>query len=129
MTRTSRVCRSPVLGLLLDVVLVAAFAALGRSSHSEPLSFPGLLATASPFLVGTGVGWLLVRLRSGGWPLDVGPGVTVWFSTVVVGMLLRVVVLRSFAWAFLAVAAGVLAVLLLGWRVLATRVGARPTGP
>ena len=62
-----------------------------------------------------------MRARRGAWPLEVGPGITVWFSTVLVGMLLRAVVLRSFAWPFLAVAATVLAVLLIGWRALASR--------
>jgi hypothetical protein len=79
--------------------------------------------------VGTAIGWLVVRSRRGSWPLDVGPGITVWFSTVLIGMLLRVIVLRSFAWPFLAVATGVLAVLLIGWRVLASRVGTRSARP
>jgi ribose/xylose/arabinose/galactoside ABC-type transport system permease subunit len=119
--------RSPVVAFLLDAVLVIAFAVIGRRSHTESLTVAGILATASPFLVGAAVGWLVVRLRSHTWPLDVGPGVTVWFCTVVVGMLLRVIVLRSFAWPFLAVAAGVLALTLVGWRLLATRLGTRST--
>lgn len=113
----------------LDVVLVVAFAAIGRSSHDEGLSPGGVLATASPFLLGAAVGWLVVRARRGSWPLEVGPGITVWFSTLVVGMLLRVVVLGSVAWAFVAVAAVVLAVLLVGWRFLASPRGTRRAGP
>lgn len=112
----------------LDVVLVAVFAAIGRASHDEGLSPGGVLATASPFLLGTAVGWLVVRTRRGSWPLEVGPGITVWFSTVVIGMLLRVFVLGSFAWAFVAVAAVVLAVLLIGWRALASARGTRRAG-
>jgi hypothetical protein len=110
------------------VVFVVAFAAIGRRSHTEALTVSGILATASPFLIGTAVGWLVVRLRSGTWPLAVGPGVTVWFSTLAIGMLLRVIAVRSFAWAFVAVAAVVLAVLLVGWRLVATRRGTRSAG-
>ena len=125
MTRRAPFWRNPAVAFLIDAVLVVAFAAIGRSSHDEGLTVPGVLATASPFLVGTATGWLVVRSRRGSWPLEVGPGITVWFSTVLIGMLLRVIVLRSFAWPFLAVAAGVLAVLLLGWRAPASRVGTR----
>ena len=129
MSRRAPVWRTPAVAFVIDVVLVVAFAAIGRSSHAESLSLAGVLATASPFLVGTAIGWLVVRGRRGSWPLEVGPGITVWFSTLVIGMVLRVIVLRSFAWPFLAVAAGVLAVLLIGWRALASRVGTRSGRP
>lgn len=117
--------RSPAVGFVVDAVLVVAFAVIGRSAHDESLTPGGILATASPFIVGTVIGWLVVRIRRGAWPLEVGPGITVWFSTLLIGMLLRVIVLDSFAWAFLAVAAGVLAVLLVGWRALAAPAGTR----
>lgn len=129
MTRRAPIWRNPAVAFVTDVVLVIAFAAIGRSSHAESPTLAGVLATASPFLVGTVVGWLVVRVRRGSWPLEVGPGITVWFSTLLIGMLLRVIVLRSFAWPFLAVAAGVLAVLLIGWRALVSRVGTRPARP
>lgn len=129
MTRRAPIWRHAPVAFLTDVVLVVAFAAIGRSSHDESLTLAGVLATASPFLVGTAIGWLVVRGRRGSWPLGVGPGITVWFSTLLIGMLLRVVVLRSFAWPFLAVAAVVLAVLLIGWRALASRAGTRSARP
>ncbi|WP_353511435.1 DUF3054 domain-containing protein [Intrasporangium sp.] len=129
MTRRVTSWRNPAVAFLTDVVLVVAFAAIGRSSHDESLTLAGVLATATPFLAGTAIGWLVVRARRGAWPLEVGPGITVWFSTVLVGMLLRAVVLRSFAWPFLAVAATVLAVLLIGWRALASRAGTRSARP
>lgn len=129
MTRRAPLWRNPAVAFVTDVILVVAFAAIGRSSHAESLTLAGVLATASPFLVGTAIGWLVVRSRRGSWPLDVGPGITVWFSTVLIGMLLRVILLRSFAWPFLVVATGVLAVLLIGWRALATGVGTRSARP
>lgn len=119
---------SALVALALDVLMVLLFAAIGRASHADGLTPAGIAATASPFLLGTGVGWLVVRARGGGWPRGVGPGITVWFATVLVGMLLRVIVLRSFAWAFLAVAAATLALLLVGWRALATWWGTRSAG-
>jgi hypothetical protein len=125
MTARASVWRNPAVAFVIDALLVVVFAAAGRSSHDEGLTVVGILATASPFLVGTAVGWLVVRNRRGAWPLEVGPGITVWFSTVLIGMLLRFVVLRSFAWPFLGVAAALLAVLLIGWRVLASRAGTR----
>ncbi|MDV3223191.1 DUF3054 domain-containing protein [Intrasporangium sp.] len=127
MTPPASLRRRPVVGFVVDALLVVAFAAIGRASHDESLSLGGVLATASPFLVGTAMGWLVVHSRRGAWPLEVGPGITVWFSTLVIGMLLRVALQVGFAWAFLAVAAGVLAAFLVGWRALVSRVGTRGT--
>lgn len=117
----------------VDAVLVVGFAAVGRASHVEDNPVLGALATAWPFLVGTVVGWLVVRTLRRAWPLEVGPGVTVWFATLVFGMLLRRVVGEGTAPAFVAVAAATLALLLLGWRLaaqrLAVRRGDRPSPP
>ncbi len=110
--------RRPAVALLLDVGLVLVFAGVGRASHDESGPVLGVLITAWPFLVGTAVGWLVVRLVRRSWPLDVAPGVTVWFATVLVGMLLRRAVGLGTAVSFVVVASGVLAVLLLGWRAL-----------
>jgi hypothetical protein len=110
--------RRLAVALLLDVALVLLFASVGRASHEESSQVLGVLATAWPFLVGTGLGWLVVRGRRRAWPLDVGPGVTVWFATVLVGMLLRHAVGSGTAPGFVVVASVVLALLLLGWRAL-----------
>ena len=110
--------RRPLVALLLDVVLVLVFAAVGRASHDESSPVVGVLATAWPFLVGTGLGWLVVRLVRHEWPLDVAPGVTVWFATVLVGMLLRHTVGSGTAVSFVVVASVVLALFLLGWRAI-----------
>ncbi|KRB45483.1 MULTISPECIES: DUF3054 domain-containing protein [unclassified Terrabacter] len=110
--------RRPLVALLLDVVLVLVFAGVGRASHDESSPVVGVLATAWPFLVGTGLGWLVVRLVRHEWPLDVAPGVTVWFATVLVGMLLRHAVGSGTAVSFVVVASVVLALFLLGWRAI-----------
>ncbi|WP_323099907.1 DUF3054 domain-containing protein [Intrasporangium sp. YIM S08009] len=121
----SAVLRRPVVAALLDVVLVVVFAAVGRASHAESNPVAGALATAWPFLVGTLVGWVVVRVLRGRWPVDVGPGVTVWFSTVLFGMLLRHLTGAGTAASFVVVASVVLAVFLLGWRGLAALLARR----
>ena len=110
--------RRPGVALLLDVVLVVVFAAVGRASHDETNAVVGAVATAWPFLVGTALGWLVVRFSRHAWPVDLAPGVTVWFATVLVGMLLRRAVGSGTALSFVVVASVVLAVFLLGWRAL-----------
>ena len=119
------VLRRPPVAALLDVALVVVFAAVGRASHAESNPVVGALATAWPFLVGTAVGWVVVRVLRGRWPVDVGPGVTVWFSTVVFGMLLRHATGAGTAASFVVVASVVLAVFLLGWRALAAFLAGR----
>jgi hypothetical protein len=110
--------RRPAVAFVADVVLVVVFAAIGRASHAEEQPVVGALLTAWPFLTGTVVGWTVVRLLRKGWPLEVGPGITVWFSTVLFGMLLRLATGQGTALPFIGVAALTLAVLLIGWRAL-----------
>ncbi|BBY06859.1 DUF3054 domain-containing protein [Mycobacterium noviomagense] len=108
--------RAPWLGF--DVGCVLVFCALGRRSHDEGLDLAGVATTAWPFLTGTVVGWLISRA----WrrPTALAPtGVVVWLCTVAVGMLLRKVTGAGVAASFVAVAAAVTAVLLLGWRAAA----------
>lgn len=103
-----------------DLAAVLAFCALGRRSHDERVNVTGLATTAWPFLSGTALGWLLSR----GWrrPTAVAPtGVVVWVSTVVFGMLLRRATSAGVAASFVGVASATTAVLLLGWRAVATR--------
>jgi hypothetical protein len=110
--------RHPGVALLLDVVLVVVFAAVGRASHDETNPVVGALATAWPFLVGTALGWIVVRAMRRTWPVDLAPGVTVWFATVLVGMVLRRAVGSGTAVSFVVVASVVLAAFLLGWRAV-----------
>jgi hypothetical protein len=123
-TRTSRTVPAPA-ALAADIACVLVFCALGRRSHAEGVTLTGVAETAWPFLTGTAVGWLLAR----GWrqPAALAPtGAVVWVCTVAVGMLLRKTDLigpaKSTAASFIVVASLVTAVLLLGWRLLVTRV-------
>lgn len=104
--------------LLVDVVVILVFAILGRSSHAEANTLFGVLGTAWPFLVGAAVGHTIIQavgfLR--GDPAAWRAGVLVWASTVLVGLVLRVVSGDTAAWPFVVVASIVLAVLLVGWR-------------
>jgi len=111
------VSRAAVLVALgVDVVLVIAFAAIGRASHDSDV-WTGLGQTAWPFLAGLGVGWLVTRAwRAPAAPVRTGLGV--WAITVAGGMLLRWVSGQGTALAFIIVAALTLLVALVGWRVI-----------
>ena len=117
--------RSSALAALADVVGVLVFCTVGRRSHAEGLTVAGVADTAWPFLVGTAVGWLLIR----GWrrPTAVAPtGLVVWASTVVMGMLLRKATSAGVAVSFVVVASAATAVVLLGWRVAVAAFARRP---
>jgi len=113
--------------LVIDIVLVVVFAALGRSSHDETLNIPGIATTAWPFLAGLTVGWFatagLYRDKFDA-RTAVPTGILVWLCTLVVGMLLRAVTGQGTATAFIVVATLFLGLFLVGWRVIA-RVWAR----
>ncbi|MEO7058713.1 MAG: DUF3054 domain-containing protein [Lapillicoccus sp.] len=117
--------RSPALAGIIDAVLVLVFAGVGRASHDERNPLLGAVVTAWPFLVGAALGWALVRWRSQRWPVDLGPGIVVWVATVVVGMLLRALTRQGTAASFILVATLFLGVVLVGWRALVARFGAR----
>jgi len=121
--------RRPGTALGLDVALVLVFAGIGRASHDEAGPVLGAVLTAWPFLVGTLLGWLVVRVLRGRWPVDVAPGVTVWFSTVLVGMLLRRATGLGTAASFVVVASVVLAAFLLGWRAVGAYAARRARAP
>ncbi|MFC9554575.1 DUF3054 domain-containing protein [Rhodococcus sp. NPDC056960] len=108
--------------LAIDVVLVIVFCAIGRRSHDEANALTGLATTAWPFLTGLAIGWIatvaLYRDKFDAFLL-VPTGIVVWLSTLVVGMLLRVVSGQGTAVSFIIVAGTVLAVFLLGWRAVA----------
>jgi hypothetical protein len=108
---------------LVDVVAVLAFAAVGRSLHTEGLAALGVLSTAGPFLIGLLAGWLAAL----GWrsPLRLVTGSLVWAGTVVVGLAVRTAFIHRLPPPFVLVAAVSLAVFLLGWRVLAAAMARR----
>ncbi|WP_306364714.1 DUF3054 domain-containing protein [Nocardia sp. CC227C] len=117
------------LPFVVDAVLVVLFCAIGRSSHDESI-LTGLAHTAWPFEAGLILGWAIafavcawqserdfdtaVR-RFDGWSLW-PTGVIIWATTLVGGMLLRVVSGQGTAFSFILVAATALALFLLGPR-------------
>jgi hypothetical protein len=114
----------PPVALLADVVCVLVFCTIGRRSHAEGITVTGVVETAWPFLAGTAAGWVAAR----GWrnPGALTPtGLTVWLGTVVIGMLLRKATSQGTAVSFVVVASLVTAILLLGWRAVATALARR----
>lgn len=110
--------------LAIDVVLVVAFAAIGRASHDSDV-WTGLWQTAWPFLAGLAAGWLVtLAWRAPTAPVRTGLGV--WAVTVAGGMLLRWASGAGIAVPFVVVAAVTLLVALVGWRLAALAV--RRTG-
>lgn len=112
--------RTVIIAALIDVALIALFAAVGRRNHAEGVTPVGIADTAWPFVAGAATGWIASR----GWrrPIAVAPtGLTVWIATVVVGMFLRRLAGEGTAWSFVVVATVVTGLLLLGWRVVASR--------
>ncbi len=107
--------------LLADVVVVIAFAAIGRASHDETLDLAGLAATTWPFLAALVAGWAAVLAwRAPDRP--VRTGVPLWAITLVGGMLLRVAAGQGTAVPFLIVAAVFLLLTLVGWRLVVVAV-------
>lgn len=112
--------RSAVRSLLVDLVAVVVFAAIGRRSHTEGITAAGVAATAWPFAAGTAAGWAASR----GWhsPTSVrATGLPVWVCTVVGGMLLRRATGEGTSASFVVVTSVFLGALLLGWRAAANR--------
>jgi hypothetical protein len=104
-----------LVAFVIDAAAVAVFVAIGRASHREDEA--QFAVTFWPFATGLVVGWVAAR----GWrrPFSISrTGVIAWVGTVLIGMLLRAASGQGVAVSFVVVAAIVLAVLLLGWRVL-----------
>lgn len=114
--------------LLIDIVLVIVFCAIGRRSHGETNALTGLATTAWPFLGGLTVGWFVTAAlykEKFNASLVVPTGIVVWICTLAVGMLLRVVSGQGTAFSFILVAGTTLAVFLIGWRAIAAAVSKR----
>jgi len=119
-TRQRPTVAAVVLALVLDVVLVIAFAATGRASHDSDV-WSGLWQTAWPFLAGLAVGWLVtLAWRAPAAPVRTGLGV--WAATVIGGMLLRAASGQGTALPFIIVASVTLLIALVGWRLLSALV-------
>lgn len=104
--------------VVADVLVVVVFATVGRASHDESTSLPGIWHTAWPFLLGTAIA-LGLTAYTGSDPRTVGVGVRVWLWTLVLGMVARKAFGDGIAPAFFVVATVVLGVLFLGWRLVA----------
>jgi hypothetical protein len=104
----------------VDVAAVLVFVAIGRRSHEEAGSFVGFVATAAPFLLGAAASWVILAVaRPGG---SLVPALSVWAVTVLVGVLLRRFAFGEGAPAsFVVVTSLVLALLMVGGRLLAER--------
>lgn len=117
--------------LLIDCLLVIAFAATGNRNHATGLAVSDVLQTAAPFLLGLLISSLAVRFwrrPSRLWP----DALVVILGTVALGMILRVLSGTGGAQlSFVLVASAVLGVLLLGRRIISSRLvpaGDKPIG-
>jgi len=107
--------RAAAPAFLVDAAFVLLFATLGRLSHTEGVSWAGVLGVAGPFLAALAAGWALARWRTG-WPTRIQGSTPVWLVTVVLGLALRVATGGGFAWSFGVVTLVVLGLFLIGWR-------------
>lgn len=112
--RTTRRVRRYV-AITVDAVLIVVFALIGRQAHGQALSLVGIAQTAWPFLVGGGMGWLIVATMLRRERL-ISQGVIIWFDAVVLGLLLRWATNGGIGWPFPLIAALCLGTLLVGWR-------------
>ena len=106
-----------IVAIIADLLLVLAFAIIGRASHAEALDLDGIQRTALPFLAGTLMAWIgfLLKRHRGTTVLN---GVFVWAMTVVLGILFRLLLGDTAEFAFIVVTMLVLAVFLIGWRAV-----------
>lgn len=104
--------------LVVDLMLVIMFAALGNRSHETGLSPGDIVTTAAPFMLGLLMATLITpfaRRPSRLWP----DGLVVVLLTVGLGMALRVGLgSGGTQLSFILVATGVIGVLLLGRRLV-----------
>jgi peptidoglycan/LPS O-acetylase OafA/YrhL len=108
-----------VLATVLDVCCVLAFVTIGRHTHHDGDTLAGIWHTGWPFLAGLVIG--LVAARYWWRPQAIRPaGLGAWLGAAGVGMVIRVLAGQGTAAAFIVVAFAFLAVLLLGWRAVAT---------
>ncbi|MEJ7649426.1 MAG: DUF3054 domain-containing protein [Nakamurella sp.] len=109
----------PAVVVVVDLVCLLVFAAVGRGSHEEGWSFLGVFAVAWPFVTAAALGWVITRIWRA--PAVFPSGVVIWACAWIGGQALRVsLTSHQLAWSFVLVSGIALAVLLLGWRLLVT---------
>lgn len=102
---------------VLDAVLVSLFVLLGMASHSTPMG--EYLATAWPFWLGLVIGWFAWVLLKPDMPGNsIRSGLVVWGCTVAFGLMFRIMSGGGVSGAFPYITLGVLALFLLGWRII-----------
>lgn len=113
--------RRTAAAMLGDLVLLVAFAALGRRAHDEDGSAVAQTFTiAAPFLIGYAVAGVSLRLDRD--PFSLRRGTGVWALGLGLGLLLRGTAFdRGLAPAFVVVAVLVTGALLVGWRAVIAR--------
>ena len=117
-----------IAAIVADLALVVLFVIIGRASHAETLDLPGIQRTAMPFLAGALMAWVgfMLKRHSG---LTLMNGVFVWAMTLVLGVLFRLLLGETAEFAFVIVAALVLAAFLIGWRAVRWLIQrTKPTG-
>jgi hypothetical protein len=102
--------------VVIDLVAVLVFVAIGRSVHAHGVSVDGMASTSWPFLGGLAVGWV-VALGARRPVASLAGGVVAWPATVAVGMVLRVVAGQGTAFPFILVALAFLGLCMLGGRL------------
>ena len=111
--------------LAVDAILIIVFAIIGISSHDGSLDPASVARVAVPFLIPyliLAAGIKPSRLIHNIFPM----GVILWLSTVVFGPILRAALFNdTSALPFISVTAGVLALLLIGRRIISTLVTRR----
>jgi hypothetical protein len=105
---------------VIDFLVVVVFVVIGRTNHHHGDSLSGMISTTWPFAVGLALGWLLVFVRRQR-GVSLGAGVEVWLATVTFGMILRVLAGQGTALAFIAVALVFLGALMLGLRLVRSK--------
>lgn len=114
---TSVSARTVVAGAAADIILILAFAAIGRDAHHREEPVLGVLLTAWPFLAGAAAGWMAARAWRN--PLSVlRAGVPVWLGSLIGGMVLRALTAQTVVIPFIIVATLALGVFLVGYRLL-----------
>jgi hypothetical protein len=105
------------IAVVADAVSILVFAAIGRANHGESTGMHGIWHTAWPFLLGAGLGLAFTAYQRVT-PTAVRAGVRVWVWTLVIGMVVRHSIGGGTPVAFVIVAAIVLGVFLIGWRIV-----------
>lgn len=105
--------------LVADALAVLVFVAIGLLQHGIGLTSTSIGLVAWPFVLGMLLGHLAIRSWRA--PFALWPqGVFVWAITVVAAMAIRTLFGAGTETSFVIVTAIVLAVLMLGWRAIAS---------